>query len=406
VALTAAAMTIAACSSSGGSGNSASGGSGDYVIAAVDDLSGAFSQGRQQDIQAAQAAVDAQNAAGGINGHKLSLVAVDDQSTASGAVAAFRAAVTQDHALAVVTASSDTDASAPFLHSQNEPLIGLPNGTSWGSQPYTNQFGDPWIVNPNPTATPFTVYAKYLKAQGVTKLAVLDYAGLGSYYQQSQAEVAKLAGQMGIKVALLDQSIPLSNPNHTTIALAVKNSGADGIFFGLADPDMIGVLTALYDQGVRVKTTVAQTGYDDTLVTSVDKPVLDAENFTVAYPFAPQSVSNPGVTAMLKAFSKYAPSIYPKSFVGYNEEIFFSGVEAAIAGIKAAGSNPTSASVVKALQGLKNWNVNGVWPNTVSYGSQFGSSNQKCVYYIKVVNGAYQVQSPAPFCGVVENSGS
>jgi branched-chain amino acid transport system substrate-binding protein len=373
---------------------------------AVDDLSGALSQGRQQDIEAAQAAVDAQNAKGGINGHKLKLVAVDDQSTASGSVAAFRAAVTQDHALAIVTASEQTDASAPFLHAENEALIGLPNGTSWGAQPYTNQFGDPWIVNANPTATPFTVYAKYLKSQGITKLAVLDYAGLGSYYQESQAEVAKLAQQMGIKVVLLDQSIPLTNSNATTIALAVKQAGADGIFFGLSDTDMVSILTALDDQGVKVKATVAQTGYDNTLITSVDTKVLDDENFAVAYPFAPETINNSGVKAMLAAFSKYEPSVYPKSFVGYNEEIFYSGVETAIEGIENAGSNPTSASVVKALQGLKNWDADGVWPNTASYGSQFGTSNQKCVYYVEVVNGAYQVQKPAPYCGVVENSGS
>jgi branched-chain amino acid transport system substrate-binding protein len=404
-------LIITACSSSSSSTNAAAGSTSGstsnaspYVIAAVDEISGPISQGRQGDIPAAQAAVDAQNAAGGINGHPLKLVAVDSQSSAAGAVSAFRAAVTQDHAIAIVEATANTDPSAPFLHQENEPEIGLPNGTSWGAQPYTNQFGDPWIVNANPTATPFTVYAKYLKAQGVTKLAILDYAGLGSYYQQSQAEVGKLAEQMGMKVALLDQSIPLAGSNATTIALAVKNSGADGVFFGIADTDMINIMTAIYDQGVKVKSTVAQTGYDSTLITSVDKTVLNAENFTVAYPFAPESDSSAGVKTMLATFSKYAPSVYPQSFVGYNEEIMYSGVETAIAGIKAAGPNPTNASVVKALQGLKNWNANGIWPNTVSYGTQFGTSNQKCVYYIKVVNGAYQVQQPAPYCGIVENT--
>jgi branched-chain amino acid transport system substrate-binding protein len=210
---------------------------------------------------------------------------------------------------------------------------------------------------------------------------------------------------MGIKTVLLDQSVPLTNPNHTTIALAIQKSGADGVFFGIADPDMVGILTALYDQGVRVKVSVAQTGYDNTLITPVDKAVLDGEHFTVAYPFAPQGVSNPGVEAMLQNFSKYAPAIYPQSFPGYNVEIFYSGVETAIAGIKAAGPNPTPASVVNALQGLKNWDAGGVWPNTVSYGSQFGSSNQRCVYYIQVVNGAYKVPTSS-FCGTIENSSS
>lgn len=57
------------------------------------------------------AAVDAINAAGGVNGHKIELVNLDSQSTAAGAGAAVNQAV-GDHPIAIISNDSSTDEAA------------------------------------------------------------------------------------------------------------------------------------------------------------------------------------------------------------------------------------------------------------------------------------------------------
>jgi branched-chain amino acid transport system substrate-binding protein len=85
VGVTALALGLAACSSSGKSGSS-SGGKGDLVIGAVAAETGLYGAYGLGDVKGFEAQVDLINKAGGVLGHKLKLITYDDQSDPAKAV--------------------------------------------------------------------------------------------------------------------------------------------------------------------------------------------------------------------------------------------------------------------------------------------------------------------------------
>ncbi|HET6154122.1 MAG TPA: ABC transporter substrate-binding protein [Marmoricola sp.] len=92
------ALAAAACGSSSDSGSSSS----TYKIGVLNALTGDLGAVGQQEDQGIELAVSQINAAGGINGKKLSLVKVDDQGSVNLSTAGFKKLATSDKVQAIV----------------------------------------------------------------------------------------------------------------------------------------------------------------------------------------------------------------------------------------------------------------------------------------------------------------
>jgi Periplasmic binding protein len=122
-------------------------------IGLITALTGVTSSNEVSTPSAVEARFDAQNAAGGVNGRKLQLVTIDDQSTVAGDLTAAQNLVQQKKVFAVIGYSSFLFRSAKYLNGQGVPVVGSAfDGPEWGQQPYSNTFS----YNP-PASTPSTV---------------------------------------------------------------------------------------------------------------------------------------------------------------------------------------------------------------------------------------------------------
>ena len=121
---------VLAAFGSGTSGGSPSGAGSHSTlkIGLITEATGDYSSVYLPIIAGTQAAFKQINAAGGANGHKLSLKVYDSQSTVSGVEAATRQALS-DNVFAILAASEDLDTVIPLLVSRKVPVIG------WGVTP-------------------------------------------------------------------------------------------------------------------------------------------------------------------------------------------------------------------------------------------------------------------------------
>jgi len=362
-----------------------------YLIGLVTDETGPLAAERAQDLPSAQAAAKSINAAGGINGHPISLVVADEQSSPTGAATAFQELVTEKHVLAIASDSNFFDSGEPFLHSHDVAVIGLDSGNSALNPAYTNQFPVGTDAG-NSLQQPDNTPQLWAKQHGGTKWAVLCYTGLGNEYSQMCDELGSIATGVGMKSVLVDTSIPLANPNYTSVALQIKNSGADAIDLVMSSEDDTGITTALYNDGVTPKAVIADT-WTQGFVNNADQKAV--QNVFVDEPFASWDIHNAGTTAMQAAFQKYAPNVQPTE----NPYFMYTGVLTLAEGLKNAGANPTSASLVTALNALTDWDADGLWANKISYGADFLKNSSTCAFFLQVQGTSLVPATQTPFCG-------
>lgn len=123
-----------------GSGTATTGdGTGDIKVGVYVDLTGQTSSYGQSTKNGIQLAVDEINAAGGVNGRKMTLVIEDDQGRTEQAKTVVEKLINQDKVVAVLgeVASSNTLAAAPVAQGAKIPMI-TPSSTN----PRVTQAGD------------------------------------------------------------------------------------------------------------------------------------------------------------------------------------------------------------------------------------------------------------------------
>jgi len=135
ILLSSACVDKSANSTTTGSGD----GSGDIKVGVYVDLTGQTSSFGQSTKNGIQLAVDEINAAGGVNGRKMTLVIEDDQGRPEQAKTVVEKLIKQDKVVAVLgeVASSNTLAAAPVAQEAKIPMI-TPSSTN----PRVTQVGD------------------------------------------------------------------------------------------------------------------------------------------------------------------------------------------------------------------------------------------------------------------------
>src|SRR5579862_9739055 len=205
----------AACSAPGSSASSAAAGggsstpSGPIKIAVVDAQSGSSSDLGQFEYRGVKLAVDQANAAGGVDGRKITLSLLDDQGDPTvGTELARKIASQGDVAMLGTAESAVTLAMAPILASEH-----IPNITS-GQSTKLLALNSPYLFLNGPTGLTYdSTLAKYLvQSKSYKKIALLtnnDSYGAGEH----DAFLASLKA-MGI-TPVADKVVPQDQTNMT-----------------------------------------------------------------------------------------------------------------------------------------------------------------------------------------------
>ena len=347
--------------------------------------------------QGFKARIDAQNEAGGVNGHQLKAVVADNASDTNNETTAVQSLIKQD-----VFAVGAFD---PFLFAGYQPLTQqkIPVvGAGFGGP----MFGDPKVTNLVSVWGPMTsdyseVYSGYgelMKTQGVTKLAVLGYGDQPSS-KGSATNFGKSAVAAGVELCYENYSVPVSATDFTSIALQIKEKGCDGVYGAMGLGTDLAIVQALDNAGVSMKAVVATQGYEQS--TLEDKNVAQSAQGVIFLSHnAPFDVSSPN--AELQDLTKHAGLEGLPSF-GMNGGWIVA--DALIAGLEGAGEEPTRADLLKSLRSMTDYDGQESLAGPADYSEEsIGHGDQvldgsRCFSAMKLEGDKFEPVPEGPFCG-------
>jgi branched-chain amino acid transport system substrate-binding protein len=306
--------------------------------------------------RAYRAWVSAQNAAGGINGHKIQLIYKDDQANPGTSISELQELVGQDHVVAVVDISNVDQGWATYLDAQHVPVIGS-NISS------LLMFSDPNFFAEGQTndSLPASV-ALAAKKVGSKKLALL-YCAESPICQQLVAPEKVAISKAGLQL-VYNSSISATSSSFAAQCLAAQQAGATSMFIADAVQVVQSVAQSCTKQGYK-PVAIADDG-------AVSQSFLQTPGLSTGMiamqPNLPFNVTNtPESKRMLAAFKKYQPGL--TSDPNYNEEVvesWASGLlfaQAAKNGGLGLNGAPTSQELYNGLYKMTNVTLNGMAPN-------------------------------------------
>ncbi len=205
-----------------GPGQAAAADSGDIKIGVSVSATGGFSAEAPHYVNDVRLAEKQINQAGGINGKKLNVIIVDNQSTNPAALTALNKAVEQDKVLAYIGGNKSTQilAMADAIKAFGVPtLVGGTNAT------ITKQ-GNPWLFRCRVSDEIVgAILVKYVKDElKLTKIGIIhSNEAFGSGGADAIEQYAK---QFGLKVVARER-LNLGDRDFTAQLLTIKKSGAE-----------------------------------------------------------------------------------------------------------------------------------------------------------------------------------
>jgi branched-chain amino acid transport system substrate-binding protein len=144
------------------------------TIAFVTDLTGPGASENATAPAGFKARIALQNAQGGVNGHKIVPLVIDDQTSPTLIVTAVQNAISKG-AFGIVSESPLFFEAAKYPQQAGVPVTGTYNdGPEWGQQPYTNMFASD-LGSVDPKYPVNTLIAGFLKSHGGTVIGTYGY---------------------------------------------------------------------------------------------------------------------------------------------------------------------------------------------------------------------------------------
>ena len=392
VLLVSACAALTACSSSGGSGTGSTGGaagSKTITIGVVSDLTGVASSGFITDVKGIQAYANRINAAGGVNGYKIKYVVGDTTSTPTGALTAVQALVQHDNVFAIVENSSVFYGAEAYALRAGIPVVGdAIDGPIWTDPKNTNLFAAAGVLNQS-----YTILAlgQFMKSQGATKCASIGYSSSVSS-QQSASGFIKSCETAGLKSGYLNNQVPFGSTDVGPIALAMKAAGVDGVYLPIDPSTAFALVAALHQLGVKLKSVLLATGYGGDLLAS-KAAVQAAQGDDFATTGVPAEANTPATRQRAADLAKVGVTGPPT----FAEQEAYLSMSAFVAGLGAAGPNPTRASFMKAMSMITNFDANGLLaPEKVNFRDY--APARVCMWAARLEGESFSVVPGTPIC--------
>jgi branched-chain amino acid transport system substrate-binding protein len=364
-----------------------------YVIGNISSITGPYAASIGGTPQVIDAWTKYTNAHGGINGHPVKVIVLDDGSVPSKGIADAQELIS-DHVMAIVGMVSNTFTSwEKLVDTAKIPVIG--GQTQFGALQYT----DPDLF---PTGTTTPALSVLDSAISVGKKSVaLPYC---SEVPICAAQVSSLASQIKSDPALApgasisyQGAVSASAPNYTAECLAMQQAGANAMYV------VDGAATT-----VRVVNDCATQGFKPTVIgsgASADNTWLSDANFQDA--LVPQenfpwfSTATAGAREFNDALQTYDPGILTQPTYNANVAQVWASLEVYAAAMTRAnaGDNPTAADALNAMYALPaGFSIAGVTP-PLTYTKGKANPDDRCYFQAEIQNGKWTVPgSGAAIC--------
>lgn len=383
-------LLASACSSSGK--KAAGNGSRTYTVGVLTDLTGLGATNNHTYPIGVAAGVGV----AATEGYKIRYIVADTATSPTQALAAAQKLVDQDHVFAVLTLSSLTFAAAPFLTSHGIPVIGAAqDATEWTTS--RNMFS---VFGTSDYTKVYSIVGTMYKDLGGTNLASIGYSISPSSADSAKA-AAVSAHAAGLKVGFLNANFPFGSTNVGPTALQIKAAGSDSLSASIETSTEFALIQALRQDGANPKVAVAATGYGGDLVTGGADGQQIAQGVYFPIAWEPVEMHTAATQKLVSAIKTYAKSDIPP---GYGQYLGYMSVDALVQGLKLAGPNPTQASLINAMLGIRNYNGAGLYgTHSVGFGmDQRGkvSGADNCEWVTRYSGSSFHlIPGMEPLCG-------
>ena len=332
-----------------------------------------------------KARVERENANGGVNGRKVEVEYVDDQSAQN--LTAVQNLVQNDHVFMVVNNSPFAFLGYRFLLDQGVPMIGGGyDGVYYGdpgNEGIISATGN--VVNVNGVS--YDLLPKVMKKMGAKKVAALAY-GVSASSTAAAQNLQKLAvPEVGLDAVYTNTTLDFGTTDVGPVVLGIKNAGADAVYLPMVANSNLAVVQGLQQNGVAMKSEILATGYGQDLL---DQPA--------AQTFGPEVVMQTGLapvelkTKATKRFQadlkKYADTTGIPDFGLYTGYI---SCELALLGLKNAGNPPTQAAFAPNLRKVGSYDGAGLscQPIDISAATFGKAAPTSCGWFVQVKDGKF-----------------
>jgi branched-chain amino acid transport system substrate-binding protein len=338
-----------------------------------------------------KARVGRENANGGVNGRKIEVEYVDDQSSDKNLTAA-QDLVQNQKVFLVVNDSAFAYLTWRFLLDSGVPLIGGGYDGTYYGQP-----GNEKIISGFGNAAPVTgvtydTGAKLAKAQGATKSASLGYGISPSSTAAAKAFNEYAAPAAGLKAVYTNTTVDFGSTDVSPLVLAIKNSGADAAFYAMNGNTNLAIAQGLVQNGHKMKAELMATGYGQQLL---DQPLAKQIGPEVIFTqqWAPVEAKNKATKQLQADLKKYADYEGVPDFGIYTG---YTDCDLAITGLKEQGQNLDQATYADTLRGLGKLNPGNLacQPIDLSADTYGTPAPTNCTWAVVLKDGKFTILKP------------
>lgn len=217
-----------------------------YRIGAVLSLSGTYAGLGEPEKNTLEMEVAAINDAGGVNGHPIEVIIVDDATDADTAVSETTRLIDQEGVLAIIGA---TGTGATMAMRQEIGRAGIPQVSPAGGTVITAEFDPLVFQTPWSNALVIPFQFDYMLEQGITKIGVI--ADSGGFGADGAAVVADLAPEAGIEI-VANESFNPGDTDMTAQLTKIEGEGAEAVLMVTAGREASIVATNMKDLGMTI----------------------------------------------------------------------------------------------------------------------------------------------------------
>jgi branched-chain amino acid transport system substrate-binding protein len=270
------------------------------------------------------------------------------------------------------------------------PVVGSAiDGPYWGDPKDTNLFAAAGVTNEDYMSL---AEGQFMKSQGVTKCASIGYAGSPSSALAAEGFI-KSCQAAGLASGYINTQVPFGSTNVGPIALAMKNAGVDGVYLPISPSTAFALVVALHQLGVKLKSALLATGYGGDLLAS--KPTVEAGQ---GVEFSTVGAPAEANTAAVKERGAELAAVGVTTDPTFAEQEDYLTLSAFVAGLKAAGANPTKQGFMTAMGKITNYDAGGLLaPEKISFRDYTPANG--CQWVAKLTGETFSVVAGTPICG-------
>jgi branched-chain amino acid transport system substrate-binding protein len=321
----------------------------DIVVGSFGIESGPLGAVFQVGLNAAKAWVADVNARGGLGGHKIRFIDIDDGGDSNRALAAAKHLVEEEGAVVIFgeRAVTTLPAVTKYLESRNVPVVG-----DAGNSPAADS--SPMVFTPQFSATVGTGWAHIaaVPATGKKKLA-LFYCSEVLQCKTSKDYVKEVAPKVGLQV-VYEAQISIAQPDYTAEVIAARNAGAEVIVNHADGATLVRIARSAHRQGYNPLFSANHTAHSESVIKNGGN---DVEGTVVGASVADWA-NSPLMADYRAATAKYAPG-GERGSIG--AQIWVAGklLEKIAVGFPAKVS---SADILNGLYSLRGETLGGITP--------------------------------------------